>query len=90
MHAGSLGEGTESPATGVTDSFEWPCGYWELNWGPLNEQAVLLAPQPVLMFSLPRYVYSLCEADKNFDTYKTLSDTFSNHGYYLKFTENNT
>lgn len=31
----------------------------------------------------------LCEADKNFDTYKTLSDTFSNH-WYLKFTEKNT
>jgi hypothetical protein len=33
-----------SPGTGVIDSCEWPCGCWELNFGPLEEQPVL---QPV-------------------------------------------
>ena len=27
---------------GVTDSFELPCGCWELNLGPLEEQPVLI------------------------------------------------
>jgi hypothetical protein len=32
--------------TGVTDSSELPCGYWELNSGPPEEQPVLLIPEP--------------------------------------------
>ena len=39
-------EGARSPATGVTDSCELPCGYWELNPGPLEEQPVLLTTEP--------------------------------------------
>ena len=26
------------PGTGVTDNCESPCGYWELNLGPLQDQ----------------------------------------------------
>jgi hypothetical protein len=36
------------PATGVTDSCELPCGFWELNLGPLEEQSVLLTAEPSL------------------------------------------
>jgi hypothetical protein len=32
----------DSPGTGVTEGCELPCGYWELNSGPLEEQPVLL------------------------------------------------
>ena len=40
----------------ITDGFEPPCGCWELNSGPLEEQSVLLTaePSPVL---LPRTCY---------------------------------
>lgn len=30
-------EGARSPETEVTDAFEPPCGYWELNSGLLGE-----------------------------------------------------
>ena len=30
--------GARSPKTRVTDSYEPPCGCWELNSGPLEEQ----------------------------------------------------
>jgi hypothetical protein len=30
----------------ITDSHESPCGYWELNSGPLKEQPVLLTTEP--------------------------------------------
>ena len=43
-----LGEGVRSPGTGVTDSCELPCGCWELNLGPLQEQHVLLTTEPLL------------------------------------------
>jgi hypothetical protein len=33
-----LCEGVGSLGTGVTDSYELPCGCWELNLGPLEEQ----------------------------------------------------
>jgi hypothetical protein len=32
----------------VTNGCEPPCGCWELNSGPLEEQAVLLTPEPSL------------------------------------------
>ena len=41
-------EGIGSPGTGVTDSCELPCGCWELNPGPLEEQSVLLTTGPSL------------------------------------------
>ncbi|KAL6074356.1 hypothetical protein STEG23_012106, partial [Scotinomys teguina] len=37
-----------SPGTGVTDSCELPCGFWDLNPGPLEEQPVLLTAEPSL------------------------------------------
>ena len=30
----------------ITDGCEPPCGCWELNSGPLEEQSVLLTPEP--------------------------------------------
>jgi hypothetical protein len=32
----------------ATDGYEPPCGYWELNLGPLEEQLVLLTTKPPL------------------------------------------
>ena len=32
----------------ITDGCEPPCGYWELNSGPLEEQSVLLTTEPSL------------------------------------------
>jgi E3 ubiquitin-protein ligase NEDD4 len=40
--------GVKSPGTGVTDSCELPCGFWELNLGPLEKQQVLLTAEPTL------------------------------------------
>ena len=37
-----------SPGTGIRDSCELPCGCWELNPGPLEEQPVLLTAEPSL------------------------------------------
>jgi hypothetical protein len=45
-----LCEGVVSPGTGVTDSCGLPCGCWELNPGPLEEQRVLLITKPSLLF----------------------------------------
>lgn len=40
-------EGVRSPATEVTDGPEPPCGCWESNLGPLQEQVFLTAePAP--------------------------------------------
>ena len=39
-------EDVRSPGTGVTDICELPCGFWELNSGPL-EEPVLLIPEAV-------------------------------------------
>lgn len=33
-------------ATGVTDGWELPCGCWELDLHPLEEQEVLLTTEP--------------------------------------------
>jgi hypothetical protein len=41
-------EGTGSPGTGVADGCELPCGCWESNLSPLEEQAVLLTAEPCL------------------------------------------
>jgi hypothetical protein len=52
--------GIESLDTGVSDSCELPCGFWELNPGPQEKQTVLLIDglslQPlVIMFYIPLY-----------------------------------
>ena len=43
-----LCEGARYPGTGVIDNCKLPCGYWELNLGPLEEQPVLLTVEPSL------------------------------------------
>jgi hypothetical protein len=40
-----LCEGARSPGTGVTGWWKLPCGCWELNLGPLEEQSVLLTTE---------------------------------------------
>jgi hypothetical protein len=37
-----------SSGTGVTDGCKLPCGCWELNPGPLEEQPVLVTTEPSL------------------------------------------
>jgi hypothetical protein len=39
-------EGVRSLGTGVRDSYELPCGCWELNLGPPEKQPVLLRAEP--------------------------------------------
>ena len=41
-------EGVRTPGTGSSDSCELPCGCWELNPGPQEEQSVLLTTDPSL------------------------------------------
>lgn len=38
----------ESPGAGVVDDWELPCGCWEVNLGPLQEEYVLLDTEPPL------------------------------------------
>jgi hypothetical protein len=47
-----VGVGVRSSGTGVADSCELPCGYWQLNPGPLEEQPVLL---PLSQLSSPHF-----------------------------------
>ena len=42
----------------ITDGHEPPCGFWELNSGPLEEQSVLLTTEPSLQPKLQ--VFMLC------------------------------
>lgn len=44
-----LCKGVRFPRTGVRDSHVLSCGCWDLNPGPLTEQPVLLATQPLLI-----------------------------------------
>jgi hypothetical protein len=42
---------SDTPEDGIrhiTDGCEPPCGFWELNSGPLEEQSVLLNTEPSL------------------------------------------
>ena len=45
-------EGIRSLGTGVTGGCELPCGCWELNPGPLEEQPVLVTTEPSLQPNL--------------------------------------
>ena len=45
----------------ITDGCESPCGCWELNSGPLEDQSVLLTPEPSL-----QPIYSLSYIMKTF------------------------
>lgn len=42
------GEGTGSSGTGDSDDYELPCGFGELNLGPLEGQPMLLTSEPSL------------------------------------------
>jgi hypothetical protein len=53
VYVGSLG-------TGVPDSCELPCGFWELNLDPLEEQPVLLTAEPSLQLLLFFFLSRLC------------------------------
>lgn len=41
-------ESARGPATGALDGCELPCGFWESNLGPLEEQPTLLTAKPFL------------------------------------------
>ena len=43
----SMCEGITSTETGIKGSYELPCGYWDLNLGPM-EEPVLLTAEPSL------------------------------------------
>jgi hypothetical protein len=47
-------EGVRSPGIGAIDSCcELPCGYWELNPGPLEEQPITIEPlKRILIFHM--------------------------------------
>lgn len=55
-------EGIESPGT-VPGSFEWPCGCWDLNLGPLEGQPLNSATEPSLQ---PCPLQLLCKDHNNF------------------------
>ena len=53
MYISTLLLSSDTPEEGVgfhfiTDGWEPPCGCWELNLGPLEEQSVLLTTEPSL------------------------------------------
>ena len=43
----------------ITDGYEPPCGFWELNSGPLEEQPVFLTTEPSLQPLKNKHFY-LC------------------------------
>jgi hypothetical protein len=55
VHCCSLQTYQQRALDPITDGCEPPCGCWELNLGPLEEQSVLLTAEPSLQ---PKYIYS--------------------------------
>jgi len=51
-------EGIGSHGPEITDGYELPCGFWEMNLGPSEEQPVLLtvepSPQPFCTLGCPK------------------------------------
>lgn len=45
---GGSEEGVGSPGTGIAGGYEAPCGCWEVNLSPLEQQPVLLTTEPYL------------------------------------------
>jgi hypothetical protein len=43
---GILSLSSDTPEEGITDGCEPPCGCWEMNSGPLEEQSVLSTAEP--------------------------------------------
>ena len=51
MYMSTLSLSSDTPEEGIrsqADGCEPPCGWWELNSGPLEEQSVLLTTKPSL------------------------------------------
>jgi hypothetical protein len=46
----------------ITDDCEPPCGCWDLNSGPLEEQSLLLTAEPSLQSKDLFYVYEYIDA----------------------------
>ena len=51
MYMSTLSLSSDTPDP-ITDGCEPPCGFWELNLGPLEEQSVLLTTEPSHQHSL--------------------------------------
>jgi hypothetical protein len=64
MYVSTLSLSSDTPKEAsdpITDGCEPPCGCWELNSGPLEEQPVLLSAEPsplVLIFNYQRRMKS--------------------------------
>ena len=69
-----LCKGSTSPGTAVTDKCELPCGCWELNPGPLEEQPLLLTSELSLPALRVRFLKS-----------KTKLETKGPHSWELLF-----
>ena len=50
-------EGIRSPRTGLMNSYKLPCGFWELDPGPLQEYPPLITAKPLLQ---PLFLFSSC------------------------------
>jgi hypothetical protein len=48
MYVSTLSLSSDTPEEGIESCFQPPCGCWELNSGPLEEQSVLLTTEPSL------------------------------------------
>ena len=59
MHLVPVKEGARLPGTGVTYGCELPCGHWELNWSPLQEQEVRLTPSHLSGLQFKGIAYAL-------------------------------
>jgi hypothetical protein len=57
VHCHSLQTHQKRASDPITDGCEPPCGCWELNSGPLEEQSVLLTSEPSLQPLFGYYVY---------------------------------
>jgi hypothetical protein len=52
MYMSTLSISSDTLFDPITDGCEPPCGYWDLNSGPLEEQSVLLIIEPSLQSPL--------------------------------------
>jgi len=59
MHCSCLQTHQKRALDPITDGCEPPCGCWELNSGPLEEQSVLLTAEPSLQPNMQIYFYQL-------------------------------
>jgi hypothetical protein len=59
VHSSCLQTQQKRALDSITDGGEPPCGCWELNSGPLEEQSVLLSTEPSLQPTLFFFYFSL-------------------------------